>query len=258
MFTLARSALSVGSTRRPLSPELRTTTPPHRAPGTQLAGFTHLPAKCISTRSGPLHPRDTASCPAGHTAALLAVTSMSKSQPSAWLIGLPWPPAPDRAHQLRPSTLCLPSVVSGSIRRVAPQLRRTDPTLPQRVYHPHRHTGVATARRRHLHVGDHLHGVLLFARLRHLHLVTSGSCGVCIELDRTSFASFSAIGTLPSSASSIGTGTTVPVPAHVALLPQKPLQQSVLLHLCHRSPTEPIHQPVHVSRTHRQPATPLT
>ena len=56
----------------------------------------------------------------------------------------------------------------------------------------------------------------------------------------------------------IGAGTTVPVPTHVALLMQKPLQQSVLLHLCHRRPTEPIHQPAHVSRTHRQPATPLT
>ena len=35
----------------------------------------------------------------------------------------------------------------------------------------------------------------------------------------------------------IGSGTTVPVPAHVALLMQKPLQQTVLLHLCHRRPT---------------------
>ena len=41
--------------------------------------------------------------------------------------------------QLRPPTLCLPSVVSGTIRSVAPQLRRTDPTLSQRVYHPNRH-----------------------------------------------------------------------------------------------------------------------
>ena len=30
----------------------------------------------------------------------------------------------------------------------------------------------------------------------------------------------------------------------VALLMQKPLQQTVLLHLCHLRPTEPIHQPV--------------
>ena len=38
-------------------------------------------AKCISTRSGASSSSysDTASCPAGHTAALLAVTSMSKS-----------------------------------------------------------------------------------------------------------------------------------------------------------------------------------
>ena len=35
----------VGSTRRPLSPELRTTTPPHRAPWAQLAGFTHRPSQ---------------------------------------------------------------------------------------------------------------------------------------------------------------------------------------------------------------------
>ena len=49
--------------------------------------------------------------------------------------------------------------------------RRTDPTLSQRVYHPHRHTGVAAARRRHLHVGDNLHCVPLFARLGHLYLV---------------------------------------------------------------------------------------
>ena len=35
----------VGSTRRPLSPELRATTPPHRTPGTQRAGLTHLPGE---------------------------------------------------------------------------------------------------------------------------------------------------------------------------------------------------------------------
>ena len=70
----------VGSTRRPLSPELRTPPPPHRTPGTQRAGLTSR-AKCISTRSGASSSSysDTASCPAGHTAALLAVTSMSKS-----------------------------------------------------------------------------------------------------------------------------------------------------------------------------------
>ena len=42
----------VGSTRRPLSPEFRTTTPPHRTPRAQRAGSHTSRAKCISTRSG--------------------------------------------------------------------------------------------------------------------------------------------------------------------------------------------------------------
>ena len=168
----------VGSTRRPLSPELRTTTPPHRTPGTQLAGFTHRPSQVHLHSLGSLFilvlghrlmSRRTHRSPPCRNVDV-KVSSRQPDQPII-LIGLPRPPAPDRAHQLRPSTLCLPSVVSGSIRRVAPQLRRTDSSLPQRVYHPHRHTGVAAARWRHLHVGDHLHGVPLFARLRHLHLV---------------------------------------------------------------------------------------
>ena len=158
------------------------------------------------------------------------VSSRQPDQPII-LIGLPWRPAPDRAHQLRPPTLCLPSVVSGSIRRVAPQRRRTDSSLPQRVYHPHRHTGVAAARRRHLHVGDHLHGVPLFARLRHLHLVplplvsAVGHLRVVRRLHRARphllrllqrdrhLTLFRIV--------VIGSGTTVPVPAHVALLPPK-------------------------------------
>ena len=58
------------------------TTPPHRPPGTRSEQGSHTSrAKCISTRSGASSSSysDTASCPAGHTAELLAVTSMSKS-----------------------------------------------------------------------------------------------------------------------------------------------------------------------------------
>ena len=168
----------VGSTRRPLSPELRTTPPHHRTPGTQLAGFTHLPSEVhlhslgsvfILVLGHSLMSRRTHRSPPCRNVDV----KVSSRQPDRPItpVGLRWRPAPDRAHQLRPPTLCLPSVVSGTIRRVAPQLRRTDSSLPQRVYHPHCHTGVAAARWRDLHVGDHLHGVPLFARLRHLHLV---------------------------------------------------------------------------------------
>ena len=116
----------VGSTRRPLSPELRTTTPPHGTPWAQLRRVHTPPGRSASPparRASSSSYSDTASCPAGHTAALLAVTSMSKSAAVSLtspiiLIGLPWRPAPDRAHQLRPPTLCLPSVVSGTIRSV--------------------------------------------------------------------------------------------------------------------------------------------
>ena len=168
----------VGSTRRPLSPELRTTTPPHGTPWAQRAGFTHLPGEVHLHSLGSLFilvlghglmSRGTHRSPPCRNVDV-KVSSRQPDQPII-LIGLPWRPAPDRAHQLRPPTLCLPSVVSGTIRSVAPQLRRTDPTLSQRVYHPNRHTGVAAARRRHLHVGDNLHCVPLFARLGHLYLV---------------------------------------------------------------------------------------
>ena len=159
----------VGSTRRPLSPSSgrRRHLTGHRERSEQ--GSHTSRAKCILVLGRSLMSRRTHRSPPCRNVDV-KVSSRQLDRPIS-PVGLRWRPAPDRAHQLRPPTLCLPSVVSGTIRRVAPQLRRTDPTLPQRVYHPHRHTGVATARRRELHVGDHLHGVPLSARLRHLHLV---------------------------------------------------------------------------------------
>ena len=121
-MTLARSALTATTL-------LRATTPPDT--GNAASGSHTSRAKWLGSvfilvlGHGPC--------------ALLAVTSMvSSRQPDQpiILIGLRRRPAPDRAHQLRPPTLCLPSVVSGSIRRVAPQLRRTDPTLPQPAITP--------------------------------------------------------------------------------------------------------------------------
>ncbi len=139
----------VGSARRPLSPELRTTTLPHGTPWAQRAGFTHLPGEVhlhslgsifILVLGHGLMSRRTHRRPPCRNVDV-KVCSRQPDQPII-LIGLHRRPAPDTAHQLRPPTLCLPSVVSGTIRSVAPQLRRTDSSLPQRVYHPHRHTGV--------------------------------------------------------------------------------------------------------------------
>ena len=94
----------VGSTRQPLSPELRTTTPPHGTPGTQRAGFTHLPGEVHLHSLGSLFilvlghslmsRRTHRSSPWRNVD--VKVCSRQPDQPII-LIGLPWRPAPDRA-----------------------------------------------------------------------------------------------------------------------------------------------------------------
>ena len=132
MFTLARSALST-YTRRPLSPELRTTTPPHRTPWAQRAGFTHLPGEVhLHSLGSTSSYSDTASCPAGHTAELLAVTSMSKSA----AVSLTGRSPLSASAGARPPTGLTNSV----------PLRSSHPLCPEPydvelgVYHPHRHS----------------------------------------------------------------------------------------------------------------------
>ena len=99
----------VGSTRRPLSPELRTTTPPHGTPWAQRAGFTHLPGEVhlhslgsifILVLGHSLMSRRTHRRPPCRNVDV-KVCSRQPDQPII-LIGLPRRPAPDRAHQLRP------------------------------------------------------------------------------------------------------------------------------------------------------------
>ena len=173
-------------------------------------------------------------------------------------------PAPDRTHHLRPPPLSLPHVPSRTIARVAPQLPGRDPPLSQGVEQRHGHLEVVPAGSRYLHVGDHLRGVLLLARLRHLHLVSIPLVTAVAHLRivgrlhrvRPHFPwLLERYGRLPlSGIVVIRSGASVLMTTHVALLPHKPLQQPVLLHPGHHRAPEPIHQPVHVSRTHRQPA----
>ena len=110
----------VGSTRRPLSPELRATTPPHRTPGTQRAGLTHLPGEVHLHSLGSLFilvlghglmSRSTHRSPPCRNVDVKV--SSSQSDRPITPVGLRWRPAPDRAHQLRPPTLCLPGLHVG-------------------------------------------------------------------------------------------------------------------------------------------------
>ena len=75
----------------------------------------------------PLVPRDTP-----HSSSPNVDVEVGCRQPdrlTTTSVGFLVRPATDRAHQLRTPALCLPSVVSGTIRRVCPQLRRTYPPL---------------------------------------------------------------------------------------------------------------------------------
>ena len=115
--------------RRPLSPELRATPPPHRTPGTQRAGLTHLPGEVhlhslgsvfiLVLGHGLMSRRTHRSPPCRNVD--VKVSSSQLDRPIT-PVGLRWPPGP-RQGSPTPSPYALPpSVVSGSIRRVAPQL----------------------------------------------------------------------------------------------------------------------------------------
>ena len=94
----------VGSTRRPLSPELTATTPPHRTPGTQRAGLTHLPGEVhlhslgsvfiLVLGHGLMSRRTHRSPPCRNVD--VKVGSIQSDRPIT-PVGLRWRPAPDRA-----------------------------------------------------------------------------------------------------------------------------------------------------------------
>ena len=181
---------------------------------------------------------DTASCPAGHTAGLLAGTSMAKS--AAGLTG----PSPSSASPgARPPTLTSsvprssashPFRPDPSCRTTAPKdrslaLSRITPTVTP-----------ASARWRDLHVGDHLHGVALFARLR----CTSYPFPLCCRSPPGRAASAASTTEPPWAPSALSAPSPLAHRRHRLRddrlradphgTAHAPLQQSVLLHLHHR------------------------
>ena len=130
----------VGSTRRPLSPEL--TTPPHRTPWAQRAGFTHLPSEVHSLGSifilvlghGLMSRGTHRRTPCRN----VDVKVCSRQPGPITPVGLRWRPASDRA--LVPLRASHPT-----IRRVAPQLRRTERLSPP-PSHRRRHRLMASPR----------------------------------------------------------------------------------------------------------------
>ena len=110
-------------------------------------------------------------------------------------------------------------------------------------------------------MGDELGGVLLVAGLRHLHLVplplvaAVGHIRVVGRLQRVGghLRVLQGHGHLAfPSIVVIVPGAPVLVFAHMALLPQQPLQQPVLLQLGSSRAMEPVHQPVEVPGTDRK------
>ena len=111
-------------------------------------------------------------------------------------------------------------------------------------------------------MGDELGGVLLVAGLRHLHLVplplvaAVGHIRVVGRLQRVGGHLLRVLqghGHLAfPSIVVIVPGAPVLVFAHMALLPQQPLQQPVLLQLGSSRAMEPVHQPVEVPGTDRK------
>ena len=112
---------------------------------------------------------------------------------------------------------------------------RSDLPLREPVNDRHAHVGVAPTRGGHLHVGDELGGVLLVAGLRHLHLVplpivaAVGHIRVVGRLQRVGGHLLRVLqghGHLAfPSIVIIVPRAPVPVFAHMALLPQQPLQR---------------------------------
>ena len=167
-----------------------------------------------------------------------------------------------RAHQFRSPARGFEGVAARPIRRVDEELVRSDLTLREPVNDRHAHVGAAPTRGGHLHVGDELGGVLLVAGLRHLHFVplplvaAVGHIRVVGRLQRVGGHLLRVLqghGHLAfPSIVIIVPRAPVPVFAHMALLPQQPLQQPVLLQLGSSRATEPVHQPVEVPGTDRK------
>ena len=143
----------VGSNRRPLSPELRTTPPPHQDTGNAACRITHLPSEVhlhslgsvfiLVLGHGLMSRRTHRSPPCRNVD--VKVSSSQSDGPSP-PVGLRWHPAPtgltnsvplrSASHPLCPEPY--------DVSHHSPE----GPILaPQRVYHPHRHTGVAAAAR---------------------------------------------------------------------------------------------------------------